>query len=276
MQTLREVKAIIVKWYKELQFPSKYDEEFYAALDSIYVDAESNYADYDVNEEDGKKNFLYWLYFCEDLKKRYLEKGIPLKYLYDVLEDMPVWLDIWSDLKGGLYFGELGWFNPIFRMAIVKVGRLQFHITGSYMEVPEIGLNKGDNVLNLHIPARGPLYPEDCLASIKAAPAFFKAYFPEYSYEYMICHSWLLGKNLDYMLKPGSNILQFKDLFDIHSQKESDAMISYVVGWKRNREDVKNMTCVSGLQKELKSRVLAGETFYAGSGTIKKDLLKGR
>ena len=92
----------------------------------------------------------------------------------------------------------------------------------------------------------------------------------------MICHSWLLGKNLDYMLKPGSNILQFKALFDLHSQKESDAIISYVVGWKRNREDVRNMTTVSGLQKELKTRVLAGETFYAGSGTIKKELLKGR
>ena len=47
-------------------------------------------------------------------------------------------------------------------------------------------------------------------------------------------------------------------------------------GWKRDREYVRNMSCVSALQWEVKMRVLAGETFYAGSGTIKKDLLKGR
>jgi len=272
MQTLSEVKEIIVKWYKEIQFPRKYDAEFYEALDKIYVNPDSNYADYDVNEEDGKKNFLYHLYFCEDLKKRYLEKGIPLKYFYDVLEDMPKWLNTWSNIKGELYLGELEWFRTIFQMGLFQVGRLQYHITQSYSEVPEVNLHEGDAVLNIHIPARGPLLEEECRVSIKAAQRFFKTYFPEYQYEHFMCYSWLLGDNLESMLKPDCNILRFKALFDVHHQKVSDGIISFAIGWKKTREDVKKMEFTTRFQKEIKTRVLAGETFYSGFGTIKNDV----
>lgn len=273
MKTNSSVKEIIIKWYMEIGFPAKYDAEFYDALDSIYVDEASNYADYDVNDEDGKKNFLHYLYFCEDLKRRYMEKGIPLKYLYDNLEDMPVWLDIWSDLKGGLYLGELGWFRCIFRMALYKVGRLQYKIGESYRDVPEVNLHKGDNVLDMHIPARGPLTHEECVVSLREARRFFKKYFPEFEYEHMMCYSWLLGDNLEAMLKPGSNILEFKALFDVHSQKESDGIIHYVIGWKKEREDVIRGEYTGRLQNEVKNRVLNDEKFYAGFGTIKKDYL---
>ncbi|MBR6729542.1 MAG: hypothetical protein IKL80_05200 [Clostridia bacterium] len=273
MKTSQKVREIIEKWYHELQFPSKYDAEFYEALDTIYVSEYSNYAKYDVNDEDGKKNFLHYLYFCEDLKKRYMAKGIPLTYLYDNLEDMPVWLDTWSDIKGELYLGELGWFRCIFRMALYKVGRLQFKIGESYKEVPEVNLHKGDNVLDIHIPARGALSEEECLASLRKAGKFFATYFPEFSYEHMMCYSWLLGDNLEGMLKPDSNILKFKALFDVHSQKESDGIISFAIGWKKTREDVKKMEFSSRFQNEIKSRVLAGEPFYAGFGTIKKSIL---
>lgn len=269
MKTSPKVREIIVKWYNELQFPHKYDAEFYEILDKIYVDENSNYADYDVNDEDGQKNFLHYLYFCEDLKRRYMEKGIPLKYLYDNLEDMPIWLDIWSDIKGGLYLGELGWFRCIFRMALYKVGRLQFKIGESYKDVPEVNLSKGDNVLDIHIPARGPLTQEECIVSLRAAKKFFKTYFPEFEYEHLMCYSWLLGDNLEGMLKPDSNIMKFKSLFNVHSQKESDGIISFAIGWKKTREEVKKMEFSQRFQNEIKNRVLREEKFYAGFGTIK-------
>ena len=155
-------------------FPSKYDREFYEALESIYVSEASNYADYDINDGDGKKNFLHYLYFCEALKKGYIEKGIPLKYLYDNLEDVNVWTDIWSDLKGELYLGVLDWFNGIYGMETYKVGRLQYKIKKSNRDIPEVSLKKGDNILEVHIPARGPLCEDECKVSFKQTKIFFE------------------------------------------------------------------------------------------------------
>ena len=57
-------KNIIEKWYKRIGFPSSYDNEFYKALDEYEINTELKIEDYDLKCEDGKKNFLYFLYFC--------------------------------------------------------------------------------------------------------------------------------------------------------------------------------------------------------------------
>ena len=103
MKTSERVSDIIKKWYNEISFPQKYDCEFYEALETIYVDENAKACEYDINEENGKKNFLYYLFFCEELKAKYEEKGLPLHYMYDNLQDMPRWLETWSNIKGELY-----------------------------------------------------------------------------------------------------------------------------------------------------------------------------
>ena len=40
MKTNGRVTKIVEKWYKSLPFNKKYDEEFYKALDEIYIDEE--------------------------------------------------------------------------------------------------------------------------------------------------------------------------------------------------------------------------------------------
>lgn len=269
MKTSAEVVALITKWYNELAFPLKYDDEFYGALETIYVDKNAKSSEYDIREEDGKKNFLHYLYFCEELKARYEQKGIPLKYLYDKLQDLPRWTVTWSDIKGELYLGELDWVQCLFRMSLLKVGRLQYNMTKAIMNVREKGIQKGDNILAIHIPADGPLMVDDCIESIKTAGAFFRKYYPEFDYTYMDCSSWLLSDGLKDMLKSDSNILKFQGLFDVIDKCETDAIIKYVIGWRIDREAVKEMQFDSRLKNEVKTRVLAGEKFYAGYGVVK-------
>ena len=68
------VRTIIEKWYKKIGFDPCYDEEFYQALDTIPVEEGARVEEYDLTCQDGKRNFLYFLYFCEDLERRYIER----------------------------------------------------------------------------------------------------------------------------------------------------------------------------------------------------------
>ena len=92
----------------------------------------------------------------------YQEKGIEESVLMDTLSDLPHWLKTWSDLKGCLYLGELDWFSHHFRMKLFKLGRLQFCFADRY-SFPDRGIKKGDTVIDIHIPAAGPLRIEECL-----------------------------------------------------------------------------------------------------------------
>ena len=195
-----DAKNIIEKWYKKLNFPSKYDDEFYNALDGFKTE-DFNISQYDTSEEDGKKNFLSFLYMCEELSEKYARKGIPENVLIDTLGDLAIWLDIWSELKGELYLGEIRWLRHHLSMNLFKLGRLQFAFGKATCDVDEKNIKKGDNVIEVHIPAEGPLVKEECEKSFERAKAFFKAFYPDYEYRCFTCNSWLMDENLKKLLK---------------------------------------------------------------------------
>lgn len=274
MKTLKEVVKIITKWYEKLDFPKKYDEEFYNSLDTIYVDENAKVSEYDLFCPDGKKNLLYFLYFCEDLKKRYEEKNIPEDIFYDTLHDVVIWTNVWSDLKGELYLGQLDFLQIHFRMDLFKIGRLEFAKSQSWKSVPSKNIEKGSNVVDVHIPATGPMKQEACIDSIKRAKEFLETFYPEFKYERMVCYSWLLSDDLTRFFKPDSNIVKFGELFDLIDTEEKDSIIGYVIGWQKKREDVKNMEFDSRVQNEIKQAILNDEKFYVGYGVLKDEYLK--
>lgn len=265
-----DTKDIIEKWYKKIGFDTRYDKEFYAALEKIEVEETAKVEDYDLECQDGKKNLLYFLYFCEELERKYKEKGIPLEYLYDDLRDFPRWLDTWTELKGEMFLGELDWFIWHFEMKIFKLGRLQFCRTQSEREFPTKGIKKGDNIIGIHIPADGPLLRSECEKSLDMAREFFDKFYPEHKYEYFTCYSWLLDEGLSSILKEGSNILEFQKLFEIVEREKRDSIISFVVRWKTNRATIHQVEAKTPLAQKVKDMAIAGEDFFVGSGVIKK------
>ena len=267
-----DTKETIRYWYNRIGFPDRYDKAFTDALESYKIDPEMTAEAYDIHEQDGKKNFLYYLYFCEALSNAYKDKGISEEILMDTLADMPRWLDTWSDLKGGLYFGELDWFYHHFTMKLFKLGRLQFCFADRY-EFPNRGIQKGDAVIDVHIPEAGPLTLESCLESLDMARDFFATYYPEYQYEVFTCHSWLLAENLVDLLGEESNIVKFQRLFRITEQFEDDAILAYTLRWKITRDEVGKITPKSRFAQKVKDMALAGEPFYGGCGYIEKELL---
>ena len=265
-----ETKTAIKKWYDTLGFSKKYDDEFNEALEQIKISDAISIDEYDLNEKDGKRNFLSYLYMCEKLSADYKEKGISEDILIDTLKDVPRWTDTWSGLKNGLYLGELSWLKRHLSMKLFKLGRLQFCMGECEHDVPEYGLFKGDNVMEVHIPEEGPLDIEECKLSIERAKAFFEEYFPEFQYKYFTCHSWLLDKTLAEMLNENSNILKFQKLFDIPLADKSDAIFGYIFRWKADRNEIKSCPCNSGFAESIKKRALSGGAFFEGLGIIKK------
>lgn len=78
-------------------------------------------------------------------------------------------------------------------------------------------LKPGDPVLDIHIPAGGPLSREDAIASMQQALAFFSKHFPKTpSAKALVCTTWLLDAQLASFLKPDSNILGFQRLFHLY------------------------------------------------------------
>lgn len=264
----QNVQSIIEKWYRLLQFSPKYDGEFYKALGEIHIPENSTIETYDVKDQDGKKNFLSYLYFCEKLEKRYAEQGIDNAVLMDTLHDLVLWTDTWSELKGQLYLGELAWLRYHLSMKLFKLGRLQFAPGGAEMDVPELGISKGDPMMEIHVPAVGPLEPALVQNSIERAKAFFARYYPDYRYRYFTCHSWLLDTSLKEILRADSNIVAYQNLFTVVREDPDNAALRYVFKWNTTKENVGEMDCTSSLARQIKERSLGGQDFNVSYGII--------
>lgn len=255
--------AIIEKWYKKLPFPKEYDEAFYAALKTVFVSPDATLDAYDKKSEDGIKNLLHYLYFCEKVEEAYAKRGIPEEILVDTLSDIVIWTKIWSDIKGSLYLGELAWLTCHLSARLYKVGRLQFCI-------PRPENEKGRATVEVHIPAVGKLTPELASASIASAKEFFATYFPEYSYDRFTCDSWLLDETLKKYLPENSNIICFGNMFTRTHKTPSDALLRYIFRWDIERETLDTVEATSSLGVRVKEAIAKGETFYETYGYILK------
>jgi hypothetical protein len=269
--TDKRTREIIKKWYYALSFDKKYDEEFLKALDAVYVDCGAVAEDYKIDDADGKKNFLYYLYFCEEMQRAYLEKGIPHDMFMDNAYDIVIWTDIWSNLKGELFLGEIDWLWHIFTLRIIKVGRLQYFRRGAKEDAPTKNLKAGDPVLDIHIPARGPLYRDECVKSLELAKEFFGKYYPEFDYKCFTCHSWLLDLNLNKFLSCDTNIIKFQNLFTHAAGTPLDSAITFCFPFGVTRENIKDFTPKTSLQSKIRNFVIDGGVLYYSFGVRAKD-----
>ena len=207
---------------------------------------------------------------CETLKARYAEKGIDEKILLDTLSDIGIWLDTWTEIKGELYLGELAWLQHHLSMHLFRLGRLQFCMGTSHNDCPEYGLKRGDPVIEVHIPAAGPLTAEACAESFSMAREFFAKYYPEYNYRYFTCHSWLLDETLREFLDEDSNIIRFQQMFKPVASEPSNAILRYVFKWSTNARNLKYAPVLTSFAASVKKAFVNGVQFHETVGLIEK------
>lgn len=263
-----EVPKIIEKWYKKIGFPKEYDREFYKALEEIKISDAVSLEKYDLFSTNGKRNLLTVLYLCEELKDKYVQRGIDEEILMDTIRDMVIWTNIWTDLKGELYLGQLDWISLYMNFTLFKLGRVQFNMAQAYTDIPQKNIKKGDNVLEIHIQAGSPLEGDEIIKSIKRAKEFFAKYFPEFEYKAITTHTWLLDDTLDELLKSESNILKFKAMFDCVHSEESDAILRYLFRWDTTRHNIRYAVSYGSFPERVKKHFLEGNKFHEVLGVL--------
>jgi len=259
------VKEIARKWYQKIGFPKEYDTLFEKLLEEEMDLACMPFAEYDLvaNRLNKGKNLIMFLYFCEELAEKYSQLGIPESILMRTLEDLVISVRRQFLLTGQIGIVRASALENHLSMKLFRIGRLQFAMTGSYVDIPEKGIRKGDPVMDVHIPAGEPMTAKACADAFQEAEAFFVTYFPEYQWQYYTCFSWLLDDTIRPFLKEGSNILKFQKLFEPVHKREQDSILQFMFKYGlEDREELRACPAEKDFARKVKEYALAGGVFY--------------
>ncbi len=243
----------IARWYFLLRFPHFWDDAVLEAAKPF---------DPQGKNVDPMGNLLALLADCPRLHLAYREKGIPEAVFWDTVADIRQWALNCRRETGVFGLVETDWLRRHMEMRLFRLGALQFCMAPAHAEDPKGRFAQGDPILEVHIPQSADLSPDAVRASFLEAEAFFSRHFPEYSYRYFTCHSWMLGAALQGLLKPDSGILRFAALFDTVQQEPSDSALRYVFALYDGPE--------TSLQKNIRSYLAAGKRLQDGFGVLEK------
>ncbi len=153
-----------------------------------------------------------------ELRRRYAEAGLDEELFWDIMMDLKYKLMECKKVKGEWGSFVAPWFDWHFKMKRFALGRLQFEEREWYPEEPfkkyGIVVNKGDIVINMHIPSAGPLTEELRMDAYRRAYDFFADCYRDGKLV-MVCNSWLLDPVYQTFLPETSNIVGFQKDFEI-------------------------------------------------------------
>jgi len=160
----------------------------------------------------------------------------------------------------------------ILTMHLFRIGRLQFCMEPMPADIPEKDLHIGDAVLDLHITEDGTLDINACKESVAMAEDFFAKYFPDFTYQYYTCNSWLMDEGLAQFLPENSNIIKFQKLFEIYNKRAYDSILHFMFKYGlSDREEIRDIPASTLFSKKIKEYALAGGTFYIACGVRDKN-----
>ena len=257
------------KWYCRIPFPTEWDAEFEALLKEQEDLRCMSFADYDLDQNTPGKDLVMFLYFCEELSARYKKAGISQDILLATVEDFVISVKRNRILTGKMGIVRASALKNHLSMQLFRIGRLQFCMTGAVMDIPAMGICKGDPVMDIHVPIGGPMTMQACKDAFAAAEKFFEKYFPQYHYRYYTCYSWLLDEVLQQFLNENSNILQFQKLFAVVHKSEGDSILHFMFRYGiETREELKNYPANTRFAQAVKDYALAGGVFYNVLGVM--------
>lgn len=228
----------------ELKMPREYIEEnkeFFFKLDPDYFDKmllmenppEAEIKALFPNEEYRRLLFILLVAKYPQMEKIYRERNYETKHLEEIKEDITLWLKKSSlDTDGrvaGIDYRIYGWESLAFSGELLQFGRLQcnrrhnfeckvgcFRNSDNSIRIEKVDghsaeaiFSYGDEAINIHIPASGPLTRELCINSLKQMVEFFDK--EKFDYKAVVCYSWILDPTFAEIL-PKSNLIQFQQL----------------------------------------------------------------
>lgn len=149
------------------------------------------------------------------LRAVHAARGIDEQVTWDTLFDVGLQVANYEVRTGRPGFDGAFWVWQHFRAESFTVGRLQYEkIVLDFDADDRAGFRCGDAAVGVHIPALGPLSPEECDASLARARTFFA----DIDAHAGVCFSWLLDPQLIELLPASSNIVAFQQRFTISDE----------------------------------------------------------
>lgn len=230
-----------------------------------------------------KKGAAFCLAFCllqaEQAYTEYRKRGIPDEIYYDTMRDITVWVQTLQTEENIVGVAEISWLRHALYLNLFQIGRLQYqffttnHLLSGLSPRTQYPIKSGEAVLNIHIPAGGRLSLADCRASLAAARDFFANYYPQYDYKGFVCDSWLLDCHNAEFMRPDSNIVRFRELFDeVHQTAAPYSEITRRLWGKLtvSKSKIAAFPEETDLQKRTKAYLLSGGKTGNGYGFIVK------
>ncbi len=276
-------KNIIRKWYHNLHFSYVYDELFDVMLHKHEQDCNAlTTLEAYQSVGDTEMDLLAYLYFCEQTYCEYQRRKIPDEIFYATMHDLVVWNEISIETTGHMGLPVPKWSRRPLELNLFQLGRLQFVFGHAEQASEDLGLRLGEDVLEVHIPNGQPLEPQACLDSFMMAERFFQIYFPNKSFRFFTCHSWLLDPGILPYLKKESNIVSFQNLFTpLRRDIPSAALLKYIFQWDATPENYRSFPCKTGFAERIRNAysdgVIFGETYgirpFQGKVMSKENLM---
>lgn len=208
---------------------------------------------------------------CE-AEKEYQKYGIPIEVFDSTMSDIKIWADRYRRETGFDGLGEINWIVKHCRLEIFRLGRLQFERTKvNYLPLAllfhrsSIPVRRGQRCLGVHIPEGEKLNISACEDSFARAPEFFRKFFPQEKYVCFTCLSWLLSSVYARLLPESSNIVRFRELWDIARDIRGDSQAIERIWGKRER-DAENYRRDTLLQREAAAWLAQGKRLGMGFG----------
>lgn len=212
-------------------------------------------------------HLLFFVLCAPKTKQLYIQRGIPLDIYRSSMLAVKWKMQKTYPLYGVWGSGWAAWFRPFFQLRRFGIGRLEFELFPSMMDYQkgDVLICKGDPVINVHIPAAGPLNHDAVVESYQKAAAFFTGAFPSGVIPFQ-CNSWLLYPPVSEMV-PKGNLWAFSSDYEIiaveDESKEDDRWRVFHVPETVPVELYPERT---SLQRRLKAWLLEGHTMGSGVG----------
>lgn len=129
-------------------------------------------------------------------------------------------------------------------------------------------LERGMPILDLHIPRGVSLKVDDVRQSLTDAMCFYHEYFPEKKYYAFTCYTWLFDPTLRKILKEGSNLMKFQDVFHTYPVLSDDKdTLRFVFG---NDFDINTAPRDTSLRRGIIKHMEQGGRFHIAAGFLLK------
>lgn len=199
--------------------------------------------------------------------ENYKKKGIDEKIYIDTMKCFSRFIKETYKWTGKYTFDRGFWVWRQLSLVLFRIGQLEFEVSNIDETLAnKLNINKNNKVLYVHIPSDAICTIQELEYSYYKANEFFKKYF---NAEYLfLCSSWLLGKELEYLIKENSGIYNFRKDYEIIDYFESDDYIQWV--FDKFDGNIKDFIPKTNLQKSIKQHIIDGGKMTVGLGILKK------